>query len=270
LNEYVIYSGGSKKGRAFAATCVSLAVAYDLFEEAASETCRPLWAMFAGSEQELRPFIANLRVGRKAEPRAGNGYGRKASTEDRLEFLKTVAYQVSWQREPEGCLVTVYHPELFKLDPGFAEGAIRFAMFVPDWWLAEQGDAFTPELRARAAEHVEKMGTSIQLETETVEALVPTAALFASYIDRRSRCPILADPVFHLRLLVSCVDADMASFPGTDVKYGRDRSMYGRGRHGFHAWGLNDAGIPHAIAFNAGRDAFEDLLAEQTAAYLGL
>lgn len=263
--DYIIQTGAGKKGRSFVGTCVGIAVARGLEVETQVETLRPLWATFVGSDMALRPFVANLRSGRKAVPVGVH----KPKPEQRLEFLKTAGYHVAWQREAEGSIATLYQPELMKLDPGMNDHvSIRFVMLVPQWWLNEQHESAR---RAEpAVQHLERVG-KYPIERRTALELVPSATLFAAYLDRRTRCPIIADPRFHLQLLCASIAAGFATLPGDDMRYqryGTRSSTWGCGKHGFHADGLELAGIRHAVAFLAGRTAFEELLAEQTSLYL--
>lgn len=259
MQDLVIQQADSKKGRVFGATQVALVTADGLFPEGASgETIRPVWAMFAGTEAELRPFVANLRTGRKAEK--PSNYSRRGSNSERIEFLKSVGYQVAWQREPEGCLVTLYHPELFRLDPGMVNpDGIDFVLLVPASWSTSQ--TLDP---IEAVEHVQAINYTVG-EDLNLEALVPTAHLFAAYLDRRTRCPIPADSRFYLQLLLSALTKRLASFPGDNFRWSSyDRDAWGYNhRHGFNAQGLDTVGILHAISFQSLHEDFETFLAEE-------
>ncbi len=259
MQDLVIQQADSKKGRVFGATQVALVTADGLFPEGASgETIRPVWAMFAGTEAELRPFIANLRTGRKAEK--PSNYSRRGNNSERLEFLKSVGYQVAWQKETEGCLVTLYHPDLFRLDPGMVDpDGISFVLLVPSAWSAAQN--LDP---ATAVEHVQNIGCPVD-ESLNLEALVPTAHLFAAYLDRRTRCPILADGRFYLQLFLSALDKRLASFPGDNFRWNAyDRDAWGYNHlHGFNAQDLDKVGILHAISLRSPHEEFEAFLAEE-------
>lgn len=266
MKEYVIQPREEGKGRSFGATCAALITAYGAFAEGCEgKTIRPVWALFANTDSELRSFVANLKGGRKAQP---PGYGKKGD-ESRLEFLRSVGYQVSWQREAEGALATIYHPELFRLDPGLIDPrGISFVLLVPsDWSQAQDVDVAT------AVRHV--VGISPHVGEERLSSLVSTAYLFAAYLDRRTRCPLVADGRFYLQLLVAALETGVASLPGSDI--GRRGSMYMReewGRHAHHQFnveigtgydgsGLHTIGLDHAISVLVKHPAFEEFLAEQ-------
>jgi len=279
MTEYIIETDTGKKGRSFRATAVALATADGLWSPGGS-TIRPVYATFAGTEQELKSFVANLRAGKKAE-KASNY--RRGSDKERLEFLRTVKYHVAWQREAEGALVTVYHPELFSMDPGLIDPeGVRFCLFVPaDWAAAQQLDRQSP------VEHVTRLPLALHdyqresrdrlLTREFLEALVPTAYLFAVYLDRRTRCPLVADGRFYLQLLVAALDKGLASFPGSDLVYHRSYHRgwgYQEGRGFDLEFGerfrdalLEYIGLRHAIAFSASHPVFEAFLAEQVTTF---
>jgi hypothetical protein len=271
MKDYAIQRPGKEqKGRSFRATCVAVATANSLWDEGGKDgAIRPVWAMFAGTEQELRPFVANLKSGRKAEP--AEQFWRGGDNE-RFEFLRSVGFVASWQREAEGSLVTLFHPELFRLDPGLIEpSTIRFLLFVPsDWSDAQRVDV------ASAVRHVQPLAP--KLEEGYLSSLVPTAYLFAAYLDRRTRAPLVADGRFYLQLLLSALDQGLASLPGRDIKYNRSsRDQWGfHNGHGFDfemggsSWsplGIDSIGLAHVISFNSTHTVFEQFLAEQVTQY---
>jgi hypothetical protein len=225
--------------------------------------------MFAGSDAELRSFTTNLRLGRKAE-RLSN-FRSRGGDEERLEFLKTVGYQITWQRESEGAIATLFHPELFRLDPGMVDPAgIQFVLLVPADWEAAQAVEVTA-----AVDHVRALAPKV--DPSFLERLVPTAYLFAAYLDRRTRCPLVADGRFYLQLLVASLDQGLASLPGNCARYDSHRSEWGHnGRHGFNLEvggerysrdGIETIGLRHAISFHASHEQFEVFLAEQVSLF---
>lgn len=262
----------AQKGRSFKATCVAVATANSLWDEGANgKTIRPVWAMFAGTDQQLRPFVTNLKMGRKAEPAENNW---KGGDDERFEFMRSVGFTASWQRETEGSLVTLYHPELFRVDPGLIDPlTIRFLLFVPtDWSQAQRADVESPA----AVRHVQPLVP--KLEASYLSSLVPAAYLFAAYLDRRTRCPLVADGRFYLQLLVASLERGFASFPGGDVK----RNQHSRDTWGLHKghsfnfemgsgyWDrlpIGSIGLEHVVSFNSTHIDFEPFLAEQVTQY---
>ncbi len=256
------------KGRSFTATCVGIATADGLWETN-GKTIRPVWAMFAGSDAELRPFVTNLRLGRKADRHSN--HSSRGGDEERLEFLKSVGYQVTWQRETEGSIVTLFHPDLFRLDPGMVDPAgIQFVLLVPTDW----SEAQTVEVEA-AVTHVRALAPTV--DPCFLESLVPTAYLFAAFLDRRTRCPLVSDGRFYLQLLVASLDQGLASLAGNCARYNQDRREWGHNsRHGFNVEvggerysreSIETIGLRHAISFHASHEQFEAFLAEQVALF---
>lgn len=259
----LVIQATTKKGRAFTSHCVAAIIADSIFAESgdADKAIRPVWAMFAGSEAETRPFIANLRLGRKAEPANSS----RVSANERYEFLKSIGYSVAIQREVEGTITTLYHPELFRLDPGMVDPeGIRFILLVPEDWAAVQDVEPSP-----AIHHALKLG--IKFDKVDLTTLVPAAYLFTAYLDRRTRCPLLADGRFSMQILLAALDQGLASFPGDGLRYARNSGEWGYNpKHGFRAERLERAGIQHAISFGATHEVFEAFLAEQVTRFFEL
>jgi hypothetical protein len=265
MKQYVIQPKEEGKGRSFSAVCVATITAYGQFPEGNDgKTIRPVWTLFAGTEAELRAFMANLKGGRKAEL---SGYGKKGDDE-RLEYLRNVGFQLAWQREEEGALCTIYHPEMFRLDPGLIDPkGINFVLLVPtDWSNAQQVDT------AAAVKHVQ--GLAPEVDPTLLTTLVPAAYLFAAYLDRRTGCPLVADGRFYLQLLVAALDKGIASLPGHDIKYNSTYRDQEWGHHRHHEFdveigssserlGLESIGFQHAISVQSKHAPFEEFLAEQ-------
>lgn len=259
MRDLIIQPTNPGKGRSFGAVCVATVIANGLFPEASGgETVRPVWAMFAGSDPSLRPFMANLRLGRKAD--FGENRYRREGDSKRYEFLKSVGYQVAWQREDEGTLATIYHPDIFRLDPGMVDPkGCSFVLLVPKVWIAQQELDVEPLIR-----HVERFRYPLP-EGMSLAALVPTAYLFAAYLDRRTRCPLISDGRFYLQILCSALQQKIASFPGDDITYHyRSDDTWGYNpKHIFKAEGLDLVGMEHAISFSATHEALEEFLARE-------
>jgi hypothetical protein len=262
LKNYVIETT-SEKGRSFSSTLVAAIVANSVYEDASSgQGARPVWAMWAGAENSIRPFMANLRLGRKAQP---SNNGRRA--DNRIEFLKTARFQVSWQREAEGVLSTIYHPELFRLDPGMVDpSGIKFLIVSPaDWEDSQNIDTRSAVKYVRThAPAVEKYEREDRLAI--IERLAKVAYLFAVYLDRRTRMPLFADGSFYLQLLCAALDQGLASLPGSsNIAYPSSYrgDSWCRKFPGFATEGTEDVGIRNVIAFQASHEAFETFLVEQ-------
>ncbi len=236
MEQFTIETDEGKKARSFTATCLGIITANGLFPESGGKTIRPVWAVFAGSETSLKPFIANLRTGRKASNRMG-----RQSDSDRLEFIKSSQFHVHWQKEPSGTLVTIHHPELFKLDPGMTDPEqVRFVLVVPeDWASAQEGlDPFAVDYVLGLQEFP---CWECPLTKNELTRLLPTAYLFAAYLDRRTHMPLITDGRFYLQILCSALKKGVASFPGNDIKY----------NHNYHRdWGIHAA---HGLNTSTGK-----------------
>jgi hypothetical protein len=245
----------ARKGRSFRAVCLATIEADTLWGETITDDTRPVLAVFAGSDQEMRPFQANLRMGRKANIiNAGRNSYRKKT--DRMEFLRSVDYEYTWQREAEGSILTVRLSELFMLDPGMVDpwGA-KFIVLPSSTWAAEQTIDPTP-----AVMHVRGLGFK-GIEHEQLTALVPLAALFAVYLDRRTRCPIVMDERFYLQLFCASLGQGLASF-AWDGRYSED---FGVNKSFKFSQDTDDVGcFAKGVAFKANHEQIETLLAEQT------
>src|SRR5690606_35338965 len=183
MQEDTVCSDPTKKGRSLTAKCTCLVTADYIWDPGNSDNIRPIWAQFIGSDAEMRPFATNLKLGRKAEQtgRAGR------SSAGRLEFLRSANYQLAWQREPEGTILTVHNPDLFRLDPGMVDPAgATIVMLTPSWWL----------------------------EAQTLPVVDARASLFAAMLDRRTLCPLPADFDFYRLLLDASLVQGLALTPG--------------------------------------------------------
>ena len=257
MRETIIEPQVEGKGRSFKALCLASVEADLLWSGGQTETLelRPVWAMFAGSEQELRPFMANLRTGRRLDM-GSSSYRRKA---DRMTFLRSAGYTVTWQREPEGSVATVYLSDLFEMDPGMIdpEGAAFLLLPTVAWASAQKIDI------APLIQHVKPLIKGYNLSDEYLAEMVPSAFLFAAYLDRRTRCPILADGRFYLQLMLACLAQGLASLPSDDL-YNLYRSEFGvHKRFGIKTTDTESVGLSRGIAFKASHAEIELLLAEQ-------
>src|SRR3990167_7260915 len=128
LTEVVIAPETGKKGRSFGALHLASATADALWPGGATKkgyVSRPVYAVFLGSDAEMRPFAANLQLGRLA----ATGEHRRRHRQGGYEFLKSAGYRQAVQRHEEGAVLTVYLPELLNLDPGMVDPEIvRFVL----------------------------------------------------------------------------------------------------------------------------------------------
>ncbi len=247
----------SGKGRSFSSHLLAYIAADALWDGGGASDIRPVWAVVASGDQELRPFLANWTRGRRAEEAGRHG--------DRFEILKSAGYATDVQRFPEGSIATVYLPDLFRADPGMVDPkVVRFVMLPGQGWAAAQTladrerivaygrtlDRRLYELPAAIAPDDDGEGPP---DPDPIDALLPHAFLFAVYLDRRTRCPLVADGRFYLQLMASFLREGAAQRPGL-------------GTWSRKAMGVADVGIAPegAMVVLVTQEDAEDLIARET------
>ncbi len=255
-----------QKGRSFSALYLAGIRADALWQggQAETENLRPVWCLIATTEAEVRPFMANLRLGRKAAfmPAAGGGYVSKRDAQAKLELLKSARYRIELQRTAHGTAALAFLPDLFALDPGMVDPAgIKFCMLLEQAEVDRQAEEWSV---TGAMDHLRRIKFHrFAGEQDRIRQLLPLAPCFAAYLDRRTRCPLLKDPRFYAQLLVRCLDIGMASLtkpPGHT--YHRDAAWGVNTRLDFETEGVEELGYAPALAFHAGHEDFERLLAD--------
>jgi hypothetical protein len=255
----VIQPATEGKGRSFRATLISSVESKCLWDGGQTDATRPIWMMLAGSENELRPFVANLRIGKKAET-LGNGYRRRGA--EKLEILKSCKFQCVWQRYPEGCTATLFEPTLFRLDPGMVDPlGVSFCILFDREWVSRV--PMEPKIAQYIVKHFPKV------PGDKIEHLMRLAPLFVAYLDRRTRCPLIPDPRFYAQILCGALENGLASLEREADKY--YNSYYDK------PWGVHsiahetyrpeDAGILTSLAMKTDHPTLEEFLAEQVQIY---
>lgn len=244
------------RGRTFRASLLAAVDADPLWEagRTAGDTHRPILAVLAGSDAELRAFVANLQTGRKAV------LGTRGK--DRLELLKSVGYEYFTQRHPEGAITTAYLPELLDLDPGMVDPTGARFVCAPrrDWLRANP----VPDLDAVVAHAIAASDQKYDFRDRDTDLyqLAPVACLFAAYLDRRTRCPIVADPRFYLQVLLASLREGLAKLAVSWDGYERDSWL--------KAFGTAEMGFAEVVGFCASHESVERLLAAETTRYFDL
>ena len=265
MRDVIIAPKDEAKSRTFRAVCLASIEADPLWEGGATagDKHRPIFAVFAGSDGDLRPFMANLRLGRQIIQPSDSNYGRNKG--EKMEFLRSADYQQLWQRMPEGSTVTVTLPDLVRMDPGMVDPEIvRFVMVASEEYLSSQ----KTENAMRAMNHARKAGTKIgEVPEGAAQLFVATSMLFTAMLDRRTRCPIVGDARFHTQLFCACLREGLASYP---------TEQYGQAEFGCHkslglaAMGMTEIGAVKPVAFQATHERLEELLASEVEMFFKL
>lgn len=287
LTPVVIAPEQGAKGRSFRALHLASTVANALWKGGETkanvrgdDVARPVCAVFLGSEAEMTPFAANLRVGRLVQTLGGVSHSyrkRKAG----FEFLRSAGYKQAIQTHPEGVILTVYLPELYNLDPGMVDPKeIKFVLAPSAPWVASQGDVDADAIvrYARKLPLVREVNTPPKeewrqkhfgkpLPDERLRQLVPTAYLFAAYLDRRTRAPLIADGRFFLQVMLACLRKGLATF-SADLSGTYNETPFGEHRrHGFAEDFEDGSGFLPGVAFQGTHLDLETLLAAEVATY---
>lgn len=248
-----VTTGDSEKSRSFSASCLGM-ICCDVLLPAQGNKKRPVFAQFVASQEEMRPFLANVRLGRALE--TSSSYRRRGG--DAYEFLKSAGHRVALQRFEEGVLATVWLPEPFALDPGMVDPhKIQFACLTPARAEVPGGTALlAPYLTTEDYRH--------KLDADDAETLVALAPYVTQMLDTRVHAPLLKDPLFSVALVAAMFREGMAVIPG----YG-----YGLLHQGQNNRALNVevpvVGYPLPVVLvSTTHEAFEALLAAEVANFL--
>lgn len=238
--ELVIQPKVEGKGRSFTASCIAHVIA-ESFYPSGNDAKRPVFMSLVGTDNELRPFVANLRLGRKAEA----GYRGR----EKFEVLKSAGFQCAWQRTPKGTRVDIFAPDLFALDPGMVDpDGVKFVILPAREWLKPL-DVPVPECVPED-------------RSEHVRALAP---LFIAYLDRRTRCPLVPDPKFYVQVLANALDQGLATFS----KHDSWARVWGSHHSSFREYSTDVAGFSPGLLFWASHETLETFLAEQVRIFFG-
>ena len=216
-----------------------------------TETNRPVWMMLAGTDNELRPFVANIQGGRKAETVKNHGKTREG---DRFEILKSSKFQTAWQRTPVGSTVTLFLPELFRLDPGMVDpSGVSFCILPSRSWLT------SIEVLESTRDHALSLELP-NIEGQDLEHYCQLAPLFIAYLDRRTRCPLVPDPRFWVQLLLNSIEQGYAT-----VSTSKSRYSYSMSRPNllYREFDTTEIGLASGLAFQVSHQTLEHFLAEQ-------
>jgi hypothetical protein len=276
----VVIPAKEGKGRSFSAIHLAHVKASRLWSEGQTNTSltRPVYASFMGSDNELKAFVANLMLGNEAIVQNGPRGG--------FQFLKSVGYKWIWQREEEGSIATAFLPDLFLLDPGLVDPQeAKFILLPPKKWASEQQIDAEPIVEyVRKLPLYQKLSATTTLDwknqvverkpdltDETLVAMIPTAYLFAAYLDRRIRAPIPSSGKFFVHLLLTCLENQLATWSvGTSRFEIYDNSFGKTPAFDFVEVGMQEAGFVKGVAFQSTHEQIEALLAQEIEIFFAL
>ena len=256
MRELLIVSD-SAKGRSFRAALLSYATCSSFMT---GGDVRPIWAMIACSEAESIPFIRNLQSGKKAKV-----LGER--NEPTIDFLKSADYAYAAQRHPEGTVWTVYLPSLYRLDAGMVDpDGVKFAVLPRAEWLPEADERSAEALAKRYAPdrgqwHREEWSREEDAKRMGVARYVTRVApLFCAYLDRRTRCPLIPDPLFYALVLGALLDKGLATLAHSDSY--SSRAEWGRSGPAYHEHDVESVGLLPGVVCRADHAQLEPVLAE--------
>ena len=207
-----------ERGRSFETTCVAYATADKLWRQDDGNTMRPVWAVFAGSAQEVSAFAENILLGHVAK----SDLRPKQRDVTRMEFVRSAGYR-HWSRtlSSGGAVHTFALPSLLDATPPTEDRLrLRFVAIPARAWLAQQTfdlDAARVRLDAlvellvteRRFEAHRQNDASRNYRQEIVltddprtvadgrlHYLLGLGALLLHYLDARNPRPVPRDPVF--------------------------------------------------------------------------
>lgn len=254
-----VESKDNSKGRSFRGEIVAYATANSFWEggeNAGRDLTRPVFAVFACSDAEARPFQANLQCGNKAQ--CFNDYGRDDRT--KWEFMRSAKYTYASQKHPEGVFVQAYLHELFRDDAAMVDpNEVKFILIPAIEWLAPHDQRVVDHLRAWCSK-IDWKDSGVQTPTDgQIETVVRTCHLWARQIAVRTKLPIPNDARFFAQALAACLLVGVSTFSGE--RSGWSRSFGANG--GFYHEGLELFGLSTGIATKAKHDEIAKVFAEQ-------
>jgi len=257
----IISSEGSEKGRSFRAELLAYASADSLWEigsGADRDKIRPVFALLACAEAEASPFVANLRLGRKAKIWEDNKPDR-----GEIEFLKSAKYEFKAQRHPEGVLVQAYQHDMIRFDLAMVDPeAVKFVLLPSATDLAP--------VDASALAHVQKWAERLRGKRSDLPdyadiiVIQKLCYLWAKQIFTRARGPIPKDARFFSQALAAMLDQGGATFAAPRYS---SRGFGMHERFGFDTWGLERVGMGPGLCVSANHADVDALLAEQVEIY---
>ncbi len=208
----LVESKADAKGRSFRGELLGYVSANEFWEGgsgAGRELIRPVFAMFACSDAEARPFVANLQIGNKAVVKTEYDH----DDHKKFEFMKSAKYTFVQQKHVlddssfpprSGVVVTVYLHDLFRTDDVMVDpDEVKFVLVPDREWLAP--------VKPEVVEHLRKFLWSIDWPNcsmsgpseARIEYISRVCFLWAKQIMTRTKLPIPEDGRFFAQALAA-------------------------------------------------------------------
>jgi hypothetical protein len=262
-----VESKEDSKGRSFRGEIVCHASANGFWEggeNAGRNLIRPVFAVFACSDAEARPFAANLQCGNKAQVFSDHGYQEKGTY---WEFMRSAKYTYVQQKHPEGVFVQAYLHDLFRDDAAMVDPEeVKFILLPAKDWLAPHDKRVMDHLQAWFS-RIDWKECSVNAPTDSqIETIARTCHLWARQIAVRTKLPIPNDARFFAQALAACLLYGISTFSGE----GRGcRPPFGE-HGGFATEGLEQFGLSSGIATRAKHDDVAKVFAENVEIFFGM
>lgn len=194
---------------------------------------RPIWLSVAASPQELRAVEANLRMGRTLKVGSWT-----------LELLKSTPYVWSKQSTAAASVLTVYLPDVFRVDPGAVDpNGVGFYVLPSQRWCDDYAAKNAAEILRAVADIAREPEYAVKL----IES-APRAVWMLSMLNSRTRCPIIREIGFAIRVMQKASSHML-------LNYGGD---------------IECVGMAHGFSFESSHTQLERLLAQCVKEHFGV
>lgn len=261
-----VESKEDSKGRSFRGEVVCYASANGYWEggeNAGRELIRPVYAVFACSDAEARPFTANLQCGNKAQ--CFNDYGHDDRT--KWEFLRSAKYSFVPQKHPEGVFVQVYLHDLVRDDAAMVDPDwVKFILLPAKEWLAPDDPKVEAHLvKWRAGIDWKGINKTAPCDADLAN-IEYSCHLWAKQIAVRTKLPIPNDARFFAQALAACLLHGVSTFSGEGRGW---QPPFGE-NGGFATEGLDRFGLSIGIATKAKHEDIAKVFAENVEIFFGM
>ncbi len=286
----------NSKGHSVTVHLEGFIAAQDFYDDRANpDSARPVWAVFSGTEDNMRGFTANLiGLGIPARLHVDGEEGEKG----RIECPRSLGYKTSSFYDPEqrgAVALRVYLPAYAVTLAPLEEGEpIKFVKTTPTDWYQEQLDWLRqqPEVSRAIVEHGERIGIveggsskyqrsqlslPIKLNSAELLELIPHAAEVLELAMQVSHTTVIPTLAFAVQLYLAALSEGLFSLPHTakskqkDVQSDPDdRWFWARRRDmtSFECVGLNNIGFSHATLIGCARSQLDRLIDKQAMLYI--